>query len=229
MKHSPKAGIGMALIALVWLAPLHAQESDYGEGGHLNTSLGFTLAAPLNPTSKFVNIGWGLTAGAGYNISRRHALIGEVLWDRLYPSAGALLPLKLALQTTNINGHGDVFAITGNYRFELRGKLLGTYLIGGGGWYHRKVSISREIPAGSSVACTPTFLWWGFSCESGTVTSSQLLASPSSNSWGGNAGIGFTVRVGEPPYRFFVESRYHYAPHKNVKTQLVLITVGIRY
>lgn len=230
MKRITKACIGVALVAVVWLNPLDAQDDEeYGQGGKLNTNLGVTLTAPLNPTAQFVNFGWGVTGGAGYNISSHHSLIGEVMWNRLYPTSGALVPLKVALQSTNVKGHSDLVAITGNYRLELRGKLLGTYFIGGGGWYYRKVSISREVPAGSSITCTPTFIWWGFTCESGTVTTSQLLASPSSSTWGANGGIGFTVLVGEPSYRFYVESRYHYAPTKNVKTQLILITTGIRF
>jgi hypothetical protein len=44
-----------------------------------------------------------------------------------------------------------------------------------------------------------------------------------------NGGVGFTIRVGEAPYRFYVESRYHYAPTKNINTQLVAVTVGFRY
>jgi hypothetical protein len=55
------------------------------------------------------------------------------------------------------------------------------------------------------------------------------VASSGSTAFGANAGIGFTIRVGEAPYRVYVESRYHHAPTKNVNTQLIAITVGIRY
>jgi len=44
-----------------------------------------------------------------------------------------------------------------------------------------------------------------------------------------NGGAGLTFRVGAAPYRVFVESRYHFAPTKNVTTQLVTVTWGIRY
>jgi hypothetical protein len=44
-----------------------------------------------------------------------------------------------------------------------------------------------------------------------------------------NGGVGFTMRVGEPPYRMYVESRYHYAPNRNISTQFLMVAVGIRY
>jgi hypothetical protein len=35
--------------------------------------------------------------------------------------------------------------------------------------------------------------------------------------------------VGDPPYRWYVESRYHYAPTENISTRLLTVTVGFRY
>jgi Outer membrane protein beta-barrel domain len=171
----------------------------------------------------------GIDYGAGYNFTRRHAVVGEVMWNWLYPTDGVLQPIRQALQSPDINGHGNLVALTANYRFELRGRVLGAYFIGGGGWYHRNASLSRQIPAGTNISCTPAFLWWGFDCTSGTTTTNLTLASSSSNALGVNGGIGFTVRVGDAPYRFYVESRYHYAPTKNINTQIVVISVGIRY
>jgi hypothetical protein len=81
----------------------------------------------------------------------------------------------------------------------------------------------------STTTCTPAWQWWGFTCSAGIVNSNQTIASSSSSALGGNAGIGFTVKTAEPSYRFYVESRYHYAPNKSLHTQLITITVGIRY
>jgi hypothetical protein len=107
--------------------------------------------------------------------------------------------------------------------------MFGTYLIGGGGWYFRKNWLSSEVSSGTGTACTPAWLWWGFTCTSGSVTADQTLATSTTNAWGVNAGVGFTVRVGEAPYRLYTEARYHYAPTKNVSTQFIAVTVGIRY
>lgn len=99
----------------------------------------------------------------------------------------------------------------------------------------RKVEISVSLVHGSlllpstSATCTPALLWWGFTCISGTLTTDQEIASASSTAFGVNGGVGFTARVGEAPYRFYVESRYHYAPTKNFSTQIVIVSFGIRY
>lgn len=226
MKRTVKAVFGMTLMAAAWLSPLHAQEY---ESEKLNTNLGMSMAVPLNPTARFASIGWGFNAGAGYNFNEHHSFIGEFMWNRLYANDGALQPIRAVAQANDISGHNNLFALTGNYRFELRGKVYGAYFIGGGGWYYQNASLSRQVTTGTTTTCTPEWLWWGFTCQSGTVTQNQTLASTSSSSLGGNGGIGFTVKVGEPSYRFYVESRYHYAPTKHFSTQFINVTVGIRY
>jgi hypothetical protein len=220
---------------LVWLclvvipSSIHARPPQDGDNPRFTDNLGITTDLPLHPTSQFVRGSLGIDAGAGYNFDRRNALIGEFKWNWLNPTGAALQPLRVALQSPNINGHGNLFALTANYKFELRGKLLGAYLIGGGGWYHRTTSLTREIPSGTSIVCTPIWLWWGYNCSSGISTTSATIASSSSSSFGANGGVGFTIRVAEAPYRFYLESRYHYAPTKNISTQFVAFTFGIRY
>lgn len=194
-----------------------------------NVNVGMPISAPLNPTAQFVHLGLGTTIGAGYNFTRRHALVGEFMWNSLFPTKELLTPIRVALQNPGLHAGGNLLAFTGNYRFELRGKTLGMYFIGGGGWYYRNAHLSQTITTGSSITCTPTWLWFGFACENGTVTANQTLASTSSSALGVNGGIGFTARVGDAPYRVYVESRYHYAPNKAINTQLVAVTIGIRY
>lgn len=226
-KYVVKVLIGIAIAALTY-SEVHAQdEGDDDPRG--NTNLGMPIAAPLNPTAQFVHLGLGITAGAGYNFTRRHAVVGEFMWNSLFPTKALLNPIQVALQNPNISAGSNILATTGNYRFELRGKAVGLYFIGGGGWYYRNVHFSQKITTGRSVTCTPTWLWFGFACENGTVTANQTIGSSSSSAMGVNGGIGFTARVGEAPYRIYVESRYHYAPNKGVNTQLAVVTVGIRY
>ena len=206
---------------------IQAQHGD--DNPSFSSSMGLSLSAPLSPTKHYVSTGLGVDYSAGYNFTRRHALVGELMWNWLFSTDEALQPLRLALQTRNIDAHGNLFGVTMNYKFELRGKLLGGYLITGGGWYYRNASITQEIPTGTEISCQPVWLWWGYSCSSGIVTTNLTVANSSSNAFGANAGIGFTIRVGEAPYRFYIESRYHYAPTKNISTQLVAFTFGFRY
>lgn len=227
MGHGGKVPIVLMLLVLA-SCPLFAHdESD--DDPAANTNLGFPLGVPVNPTAQYASIGAGIVAGAGYNFTRRHGVVVEFLWNRLSPTSAAVESVRQALQRGDVSGRSDLIALTANYRLELRGRVLGTYFIGGGGLYHRRQHLSQEVPSGTTITCSPFWLWWGFSCESGTITTVNTVASFSSTSPGVNGGIGFTARVGEAPYRMYVESRYHYAPSRNISTQLVSITVGIRY
>lgn len=204
---------------------VHAQE----EPEKINSNLGAALSLPMGPTGSVAKTSWGLTGGVGYNFNEHHSVIGEFMWSALYPSDGALQPLRVALQDNSISGHSNLYAVTGNYRYQMQGKVFGAYFIGGGGWYYRTVGLSKPVTSGTNTVCTPSWLWWGFTCASGIVTANQTIGSKTSGVLGGNVGIGFTMKVADPSYRFYVEPRYHYAPTKNVTTQLLEITVGIRY
>lgn len=228
MRFCSKALVPLALVVIACAAPLHAQE-EYGEDSKLNTNLAMSFSVPLNPIAQFTNLGWGTTVGAGYNFNSHNAIIGEFLWNHMYPTPEVLAPIRLALNSANVNGHANVYALTANYRLEFRGKKLGTYFIGGGGIYRRNTSLTQEVPSGTATTCTPAFAWWGLSCSSGVVTTDVTLANRASSVFGYNGGIGFTVKVGEPRYRMYIEARYHYAPTSRINTQIIPITMGIRF
>jgi hypothetical protein len=140
-----------------------------------------------------------------------------------------MAPLRQALHDGTLNGHGNLYAFTANYRFELRGRALGTYFIAGGGFYYRNAELSQHVVTGTQTSCTREWLFFGFTCTNGTVSSDQTLAKASSGTLGANGGMGFTVKVGEPRYRLYFEARYHYAPTTRLNTQIIPITVGIRF
>ena len=226
-----RSGITILIWTCLALVPgsTHAQVEPGNDDPIFATNLGMTTSVPTHPTSQYVRSGLGVDYGAGYNFDRRNAAIGEFMWNWLYSTDASLQPVRVALQSPNVYGHGNLFALTTNYKFELRGKVFGAYLIGGGGWYIRLQSLTQPIPAGTSITCDPALLWWGYHCSAGTVTTTRTIQNSRSNALGANGGIGFTIRVGDAPYRFYVESRYHYAPTKNIRTQLVAITFGLRY
>jgi len=214
-------------IAFLFCGIVLAQDDDSDK---INANFGAAVSFPLNPTSTFVNTGWGMSGGVGYNFSPHHSFIGEFMWSALYPSGASLQPIRVAANDNSITGHSNLYAVTGNYRYQWQGKQLGAYFIGGGGWYYRTMGFSsRSVTSGSETPCAPAWMWWGFSCTSGMVTANQTVGSHDSSAFGGNVGLGFTIKVGDPSYRVYIEPRYHYAPTKNVSTQLMLVTVGIRY
>jgi len=228
MRPIRKTAIACLLVVAAFPTFLHAQD-DFGEDSRLNTNMAIPLSVPLNPLAKSVNFGLGTTVGAGYNMSRRNAIVVEFMWNRLFVSSETLAPLRLALHSSSLNGHGNLYAFTANYRFEMTGRSLGAYFIAGGGFYYRNANLSQHVVTGTATACTREWLFWGFTCTSGTVSSDQTLASASSGTLGGNGGIGFTVKVGEPRYRLYFEARYHYATTTRRNTQIIPCTMGSRF
>jgi opacity protein-like surface antigen len=233
MRRGTKILIQLTLVAIVGTGLLHAQQQgedeDFAEDSHLNTNLGAVLSVPLNPLAQFTNFAGGINIGAGYNFNKNHAFVGEFMWNGIVPSDAVIAPIRAALQVPNLSGHANLFALTANYRYELRGNKTGIYFIGGAGIYHRNASLSQEVPDGTAAVCVDGFRFFGITCASGVVTNNVTLASSSSSSYGFNGGIGFTVKVGEPRYRMYIEARYHYAPNMNINTQIIPITIGIRF
>ena len=81
------------IVALLPLQPLHAQDGCT-ELCKINSNLAMVLNLPVGSTAQVVSTGWGATGGVGYNINPRNAVIGEFLWNRMYPSGGVLQPLQ---------------------------------------------------------------------------------------------------------------------------------------
>lgn len=213
----------------VWVLPLQAQENESETFRRLNSNVAFTLSPPLGPTASYATALGGVTYGVGYNFSKHHSVLAEVMWNGLSPTSQALAPIRAALQHNDLSGHGNLVALTANYRLQLERKTFGAYFIAGGGVYHREASLSQQVVVGDSVTCTPAWLWWGFTCASGTVTSHQILAGSSSTAPGGNVGVGLTVRIPDSEYKFYIESRYHYATNRGVATHVIPITIGVRF
>jgi Outer membrane protein beta-barrel domain len=233
MGHPAKIALALAVL-LSALSPSRAQVSATGgeepnDDPRGNINLGVPIVVPLHPTSEAVHLGFGFSLGGGYNFTRHHAAIGEFMWNHMAPTNEALAKLRTALAIPNLNANSNLYSLTGNYRYEMRGETLGAYLIAGGGLYFRHSGLSQKVTTGEAVVCQPIYLWWGFSCTSGTVTQDQTVGSFSTSAFGGNGGIGFTARVGDAPYRVYFESRYHYAPNKYISTQLINLSFGIRY
>jgi hypothetical protein len=227
-RHRVLHTVAFVIVALAWAHPLFAQEGD-DEDSRINTNLAFPITIPVGQTGKFAKLGTGVVTGVGYNFNQHNAFVGEFMWNWLYPTKESLAPLRTALESTDLKGHSNQFALTANYRFEMRGRRLGVYLIGGGGLYYRNASLSRAVTVPPGTACTPAWFWWGFSCSSGIVVVNQVHSSFSSAVPGGNAGAGFTIQLHESRYRLYFEARYHYAPSSPFTTRMIPITTGIRF
>jgi hypothetical protein len=86
-----KFGIKVLLWMCVVVLPssVHAQFEPGDDDPGFTDNLGMTISLPLRPISQFATAGLGLDLGVGYNFDRRNALIGEFMWNWLYPTDAA--------------------------------------------------------------------------------------------------------------------------------------------
>ena len=214
------------MIGAVCTQILCAQGSEFSR---LNTNLGVGMTVPLNPAAQFVGSSVDVVIGAGYNITRHSSFVGQFMWAGIPVNKDALRPIFLVANARDISSSSNLWAVNGNYRYSREGRTFGVYWIGGGGVYYRRVSLSRSVVVGTGTVCTPTWQFFGYTCVDGNVTQDETLVRAGSTAFGGNGGMGFTIRINDEGYKFYVESRYHYAPTKNVNTQLIAITLGFAW
>ncbi len=213
--------IPLFAVGLASLAPLEAQ--DFSK---FTFNLGGGLSAPLNPTGSYAGLSGNFVTGAGYNINRSNAIIGEFMWSGLPSNLTVIQPVKAPYSKINL------YTLTVNYRHQfdrIKGSPFGLYFTGGGGWYHRYVAINKDYAVPPGTACLPIYTWWGYSCDPYGYVYSETVASKGSSAGGFNAGVGFTIRLADSNVRFFTEGRYHYAFSERIPTTLIPVTLGFRF
>jgi hypothetical protein len=215
---SKKVLISTILLSMAGLARLQAQNFT-----KFNFNIGGGVTTPLNPTANYVGLSGNFDVGAGYNINKSNAIIGEFMWNGLPPNRFLQLP---GLPFGNIN----LYMITVNYRHQKERfghSPFGVYAIVGGGWYYRHTSIDKNFIVPPDAACSPAFIWWGFDCSGGIVT--ETIASRGNSAGGVNGGVGFTIRLSDTGWKFYTESRYHYAFNEFIPTTFIPVTFGFRF
>jgi hypothetical protein len=205
------------------LFPLNAQDL---ENEMFNFNVGGGLSVPLNPTGRYFGVSGNAGTGMGANFNKHNSIEGDFLWSGLSPSLSLVHPINSPTGSVNL------YTLTGNYRFHvdsLAGSAFGVYVIGGGGWYYRHTSINKNYIVPPLTVCQPIYNWWGFACDSSGFVQSVTIASHGTSAGGLDAGVGFTIKLPSPGWKFFVESRYNYAWSSFVRTELVPVTFGFRF
>lgn len=213
----------IGFLSAAGLVPLEAQELKA-----LTFDIGGGVSAPLNPTADFVGVSGNFLTGAGVNINKNNSIEGDFMWSGLPPAISVIHPINAPFGSMNL------YTLTGEYRYHLDsigGSLFGAYLIGGGGWYYRRFTVSKNYLLPPLTPCLPIYFWWGYGCSAGSVYTATI-ASNGVSAGGLNAGVGFTIKLGEKGWKFYTESRYTYAWSRGlarIPTTLIPVTFGIRF
>ena len=215
-----KTLITIGLLSAACIIPIQAQHAD--EEGKLNFITGGGLSVPLNPAAHYAGVGGSFLGGGGYNIDQHNSIVGQFMWNGLPPSVGAIAQLN------GISAGVNLYSITADYKYRSGiGKTFGYYVFAGGGWFYRHSGISKSTFIPTPTVCEPIWGWYGYTCSNGYVNT--VGVSTGTSSFGGNGGIGLTIRIKDTPWKFFVESRYIYAASRAINTQVAPVTFGFEY
>ncbi len=231
--------------------------SDNGTWSHLAFEAGGGFTAPIGNAAsggftsligdgsvRYPTITWGgnFLVGAGWNFTKRFALLGEFQYDTnkipgrtlsaLYTQLDPLVGLS-ASGIPNIGGNVHTLSVTAEpvfYYYNSDKHNYAGYIIGGGGWYHKSTNFTAPV-----VSYDPYY--------GGEYVTNQTFESASDNAGGVNIGTGISFKpFGEySKAKLFAEARYVFVdtpretPNTNTNTfhtgteELIPVTFGIRF
>jgi hypothetical protein len=201
--------IGMTVVGL---GAASAQEYQHFA---FNVGAGFTT--PAGNTGRYVDEGWNVGAGAGFNFS---------------PYVGALIDLSyntMGINSTTLASFGapgvgmHVFSATVDPIVHLMPKShVDVYVTGGGGLYRRQEDLTAPtvavVPAGN-----PFFGYYPLAVPATAVLASSSIVKP-----GVDIGMGFAF--GSKWHgKFFAEAKYNRIIMGQYHTDYVPVTFGFRW
>jgi len=187
-----------------------------------NFNIGVGPGFPLSRTSDFAHTSYNFVVGGGPNLIPHVKLNAEFMFHGLPVRDNIIHQLGFS------NVKGRLYSLTGNV---IVGSSIGAgknaYLIGGGGWYRRTIEAKQTVLRVGEI-CEPWW-WWDAQCVNGIITSEVTVGSRTSSAGGFNLGGGLMFQLGESSSNFYAEVRYHRAFTRNVETNILPLTFGIRW
>jgi hypothetical protein len=210
MKRTVYSFIIAAAIAVV---PLCAQETSHITG---QVGLGFTNG--LGRTGTYLDYGWNLGAGIGYNFNQRIGLQLNGNYSQMGINSSTLSGIGVP------GGDVSIFTATIDPILHLTpGRHADVYVTGGGGLFHR----NQEFTAPSVATTLGFFPYFGFAPVA--VPTTTILSSYSVNKPGIDAGVG--VAFGTKWHgKIFAEAKYYRMFYNSdFHTDYLPVTFGYRW
>lgn len=178
-------------------------------------------------TSQYLNNGWTLEAGATW-FPAAQSILGlrlDVNYSR-FEATHEFIARRARLANTEIDsGIGRIWGGDADLVIDVPlGRRVQGYLFGGVGTYQRQVELSQTVLA-SGLFCDP---WWGV-CGLGFAPFDSVVSRTTTAThfaWNAGAGLEFPLNS---TTSLFIEARFVRINPANERTELVPITVGLRF
>jgi Outer membrane protein beta-barrel domain len=196
-------------------SPLYAQ----GENHFFTFNVGGGFTTQTNRTADHLDGGGNLQLGAGINLGRVFSLGCTFMFN------GMGLTRSTLDAVNEPDGHAHVFTLTVEPKLRVpiwRGQA---YVLGGGGWMRRTVTFTQPVLA-TTFVFDP---WWGYYGPA-LVPASQNVGSVTQDAGVWDVGAGFDIPLPKSTsWKLYVEARYFEGLTDQTHTEIVPITVGLRW
>lgn len=186
---------------------------------HFTASVGGGYTSTTGDSSGRLDRGANVQVSAGFNASRFFGINGTFMFDQLGITRAALN------SADQPDGNGRVYTLTVDptFRFPLF-KGVNGYLLAGGGWLRRTVEFTQPTLAQITVF-DPWFGYFG----PALIPANQILGTYTSDAGAVDVGGGLNIPLRSSGVSAFVEGRYIHGFTSRSATELVPITVGLRW
>jgi hypothetical protein len=207
-------GVFLSVFSTVGVSRLNAQ--DYH---HFTFNVGGGFTGITGQQAGKLDHGGNFQAGAGFNFNQYLGILGTFTFNQLGVTRSAL---DAAEQP---DGNARVYSLTFDpvVRFPLFGGVRG-YVLGGGGWLRRTVQFTKPTLAQVTIFDP----WWGYFGPA-LIPVNQVLGSVSSNAGAVDAGAGIDIPLPRTNAKLYVEARYIRGFTSRDDTEVVPLTVGLRW
>lgn len=203
MQRTVFASLFTSLIGVFAAGALHAQEV-----APFSFNFGAGFVTPVQNAGTYLDTGWNLQAGGGFNFSQYLGAMLEYNYNSLGINTATLSSLGVPGGTVRVQS----FTIDPIVHLSPKGPV-GVYLIGGGGLYRREDQLTGFGPIGPPFS--PFF-------------GDAVLSSYSQNRPGFNVGAGVTLGT-RWHAKFYAEARYNRMFTDGGDTDFIPVTFGVRW
>jgi len=180
--------------------------------------VGGGVTPPINPIASRLDVGWNASAGAGINLNHHLGVMLDFTFNEVGINQTALQQAQAPGGSVRVWG----FTLDPVVHLTQEGPV-DVYVTGGGGIYNRTVEYTQP-----AIVTTAVFdPWFGF--YPAAFSANEVIGSLGQYKGGINGGVGVSLQLRQSKAKLFAEARYHHIFTRNVATDIIPVTFGLRW